>query len=704
MTNSIGVISYATSAVFFLILSLVLFTGRWGRTQKTWFAYATMACFLWSATAAYQALYDTTLLVPHFFELLRNLAVLLLFLHILNIGNYASNVKSGTLHFIKHGVYVISSLLFLSIIFQYYLASSSLGMTTANITHAGFLSLSVVGLVLVEQLLRNSRPEALRAIKYLCLGIGGMFAYDLYLYADALLFQRVNSSLWYARGFVNAMIVPILGITVARDPQLSPDIFVSRRIVFHTTAIFGAGIYLLAIGLGGYYVRYYGGEWGMVAQITFFFGALVVLLGLMFSVPLRARLRVLINKHFFHYKYDYREEWLRFIRTLSIKDPGTQFYQRALQALAQIIDSPGGILWMCRDSGSFEMVTHWNMDEPSPPAISADSSLVSFLRQREWVVNLDEYERDAEPSSIPGELKVPEWLRNMASAWLVVPLIHNEKLLGFVVLSRSPSQERYFNWEDCDLLKTAGRQAASHLAQYEASKALAEARQFEAFNRLSAYVVHDLKNLVAQLSLIVSNATKHRHNPRFMEDTIHTVDNTVAKMNNLLAHLRGGISRREHVAMTGLDDLLKEVVHAQAVNKPAPQLHSMASGVNIKADKERLSAVIGHIIQNAQDATPDDGSINVRAMKNGKYVIVEVEDTGCGMDNLFIKERLFRPFDTTKGSSGMGIGVYEAREYLHALGGDIQVESQPQKGTMFRIRIPFCEHDNVELRYKSGTL
>jgi putative PEP-CTERM system histidine kinase len=586
---------------------------------------------------------------------------------------------------------------------------SALASIAGNDVLAGHLLMAIGGLVIVEQLYRTTPREQRRSIKYLCLAIGGMFAYDFYLYSDALLFERVSAVLWNARGFIHAMVVPVIAIALSRNLQWSLkkdaiDVFVSPRAAFHTTALLGAGIYLLAMGAGGYYVRVQGGTWGLVAQAIFLFGAALVLAILLFSGQLRASLRVLISKHFFHYKYDYREEWLRFIRTLSSGEPETQLRERAIKAIAQIMECPGGILWLRRDTGHFELTARWGMDEPAPGVEPADGTLVRFLEQKEWVINLDEHKPEFElHRSLIGP-RLPQWLTGMPRAWLVVPLILHEQLTGFVVLARSPLMpvQHHFNWEDCDLLKTAGRQAASHLAQLEASRALTEARQFEAFNHLSAFVVHDLKNLVAQLSLVVSNAAKHRANPQFMEDTIMTVDNSVARMNRLLGQLRNEGGRNEQVANIDVGKILNETVNAMKENRPIVTLDCQKNAVIVRANRDRFSSVIGHIIQNARDATPPDGHIMVRLRENGNNAVVEIEDTGCGMDDNFIRERLFRPFETTKGKSGMGIGAYETREFIRALGGEVAVFSRVGHGTIFRLHIPRYIPGLGDIHYKTS--
>ncbi len=203
--------------------------------------------------------------------------------------------------------------------------------------------------------------------------------------------------------------------------------------------------------------------------------------------------------------------------------------------------------------------------------------------------------------------------------------------------------------------------------------------------------MHDLKNLIAQLSLVVTNAARHKGNPRFMEDAITTVDNSVQKMNRLLEHLRSDSMQEQQVDSVDLCNMLGEVVETMSNNKPVPSLDCQARGIFLNVNQDRCSAIIGHLIRNAQDATPDDGQVIVRLFRRADRAIIEVQDNGSGMDEAFIKNRLFRPFDSTKGKQGMGIGVYEARDYIHRIGGDLEVISRVGEGSTFRVRIPISE-------------
>ncbi|HNC69269.1 MAG TPA: PEP-CTERM system histidine kinase PrsK, partial [Pseudomonadales bacterium] len=312
-------------------------------------------------------------------------------------------------------------------------------------------------------------------------------------------------------------------------------------------------------------------------------------------------------------------------------------------------------------------------------------SLAAFLERSGWVVDLDEYARS------PGlyeDLVLPAWCRHLAGAWLLVPLLFRARAIGCVLLVRSDLHGA-INWEDRDLLKTAGLQAAGQLAQYQADRSLVQAQQFEAFNRLSAYVVHDLKNILAQQSLIVSNAGRHKHKPEFVDDVIDTVRNSVARMTRLMEQMRSG-AREAAARQVNLHATLLVVVERCARREPVPVLAHSDPLLFVQADRERLATVFAHLVQNAQEATERTGKVTLGLHHDGDWAVIEIEDSGCGMDAEFIRERLFKPFDSTKGLTGMGIGAYESREFVRALGGEIHVRSQPGAGSTFRLLLP-CE-------------
>ena len=689
----IEIISFGISTVLFLILGLVMLTGKRDNLPKNMLAVASLSSAVWSGTVTYQAAFGGLLSFTLLLELLRSLAWFFFLLVMLRTAyNSTDQVnKNFKITFSGLTVFIIG----LMMLAMYRISGGSLfEFVAGNDVLIGHLLISIGGIVIVEQLYRNTSEEHRWALKYLWIAIGAMFAYDFYLYSDAFLFQRIDNELWNARGFIHAMVVPLIGVAIKREMQWSLgeesiDIFLSRRIVFHTTTLLASGLYLIFIGFGGFYVREMGGDWGVVAQATFLFASILGLVVLLFSSRIRARLKVMIDKHFFHYKYDYREEWLRIIRTLSLQDGDKSLHVRAIRSLAQIIDSPGGLLVMERDNGYFEADERWNYPRTNVRELS-NSTLTRFLSEHQFVISLDEYNEDPDMYTRLGPLDIPEWLTSNKDAWLIVPLMLQDHLMGYVVLLRSPAHERYFNWEDSDLLKTAGRQAASHLSQYESAQALVSAKRFEEVNRLSAFIVHDIKNMIGQLSMVVSNAAKHKSNPMFIDDAIITVENSVNKMNKLLVRLRGE-GELESDASFSLCELLEERIRncTSAGVLPIPVLNCRNEEILIKADRDRMSANIAHIIQNAQDATDDSGSITVRLRKSGNEAIVEIADTGEGMDEKFIHDKLFIPFESTKGT--MGIGVFQVREYIHKLGGQLDVESELGVGSIFRLHIPIIQ-------------
>ncbi len=680
-TMNTGVWSYASAALVFALLAVALLFV-WRNRLHAWpLLLAAAASAAWAALVAYQIQAQAP--VPAALaslELLRDWAWLFFLAQMLRMAD----ARNRALNVLGQLVHALPVLLLLLVVVISLLPDMLPSWLSFDVRVLGHVLIALLGLVLIEQVLRNTHRQEQWGIKFFCLAIGGVFAYDFYLFSDALLFRQIDPVVWYSRGFVNAAVVPLLAWALVRTPPSKTNVLFSRDLVFYSTGLMIAGGYLVVVALAGYILGRIGGDWGGVLRHVFVFVALLALLLLIFSGQMRSRLRVFIDKHLLDYRYDYREEWLGLIRELSLQDSPLPLEARALRALAEMVDSPAGMLWIKHGDRDFKPVQTFSMGESAGLSEPADGSLASFLETWQWVINLEE--RDIDPELYQG-LELPHWLRNLDTAWLVVPLMLQNRLYGFAVLGR-PRAAREFNWEDIDLLKTAGRQIAIHLAQQQAAMALAESRQFEAFNRFSAYVVHDLKNLVSQLALVVQNAQKHRHNPEFMDDAIGTVDNAVARMNRLLAQLRSGKVAVQAQKPVDLGHILRTVCEEKRNGRPSPQLRLQAENASVAADADRLVAVIGHVVQNAQDATPDDGKVEVRLSQQGTLFCVEVEDTGCGMDADFVKDRLFKPFDTTKGLTGMGIGAHEVKAFAEELGGYVAVDSAPGNGTVFRIYLP----------------
>ncbi|HEX7114280.1 MAG TPA: XrtA/PEP-CTERM system histidine kinase PrsK [Steroidobacter sp.] len=676
-----GILSYAAAALGFLLLTILLGTSWRGRGPGVHLIVASAVTAAWAGVLATESYFGgMPFLLLYLLEIARDVAWLFALIAVAGVAAPRLLVKSA-----RALAYI---LLLAPLPFFLLVGRNFLDIEPALLLSRAGLALSLVALILLEQIYRNSPLASRRTLKYFTIGVGILFAYDLFLYSQTELLRGVSIDAWNARGILNAMAVPMIAIAARRNPDWALDIFVSRQVVFYSTTFIAVGVYLVVMAIGGYYVRQIGGSWGDLGQIIFFAGAVVVLATLLASSTLRRYARVFISKHFYRNKYDYRVEWLRFIATLSSKEEG-DVRCTAVRAIAQVFSSPGGVL-LLRDDSNGQYVPHagWPMRVEAVPGVASvpgDDDLPRFLERTGWVVDTKEYR--ASPD-VYGNIELPRWLRESEKLRIVCPLLHLDQLIGFIVLYDPPPPFEP-TYEDRDLLKTLGRHVATQLAQHDADRKLAESRQFEAYNRLTAFMMHDLKNSIAQLKLIVANAERHKRNPEFIDDAIGTIANTAERMTRLIEQLRGSASQ-DRLVPVDIAAIASEAVSRCSQRQPCPVLE--ASGqIHVRADPDRLTSIVEHVIRNAQDATPEEGSIRVSVTAAGGQAQVIVEDTGSGMAPEFLRDRLFRPFDSTKGAKGMGIGAYQVREYVRQLGGNVEVQSSPGQGTRFAINLPLAQ-------------
>jgi putative PEP-CTERM system histidine kinase len=697
--SSLGLYSYSIAALAFLLLTVLLATGWSGRSQGI---RLVVACGITAAWAAIMAAAAEMGEVPAYAIALAECVRDGAWIFVLT-GLAASAGVAATLSRVLNVGWVGAAI--------YSLVAPSLSRAGLSVVLPGValvatgFALALGGLVLLEQVYRNARSDGRYALKFLALALGTLWVYDVYLYSQAQLVGGIAAETWNARGFVVALTVPLIAIAARRNPQWSLDIFVSRQVVFYTTTLLAIGAYLLLMAFGGYAIRLYGGTWGRAMQLVFFALAGIVLLALLASGGVRRRLRVFLSKHFYRNKYDYRVEWLRFIETLSVTEEGANTQETAVRAIAEIFGSPGGVLYLRRDADErFDAQAAWPRDRVDlaryPPITMADD-LPTFMSRRQWVVDLREH---ASGPDLYDNMVLPAPFDAPGPHRMILPLLHGPALLGFMALEAPPPPFNP-NYEDRDLLRTVGRHVATHLAQHAADRRLAENQQFAAYHQLTAFVMHDLKNLAAQLMLIVSNAGKHKRNPEFVDDAISTIANSTERMQRLIEQLqRREVQSRKR--LVSLSDIARGAAGRCQMRRPGPSCGAMDDDVRIEADPERLTMIVEHVIRNAQEATDDDGSVVVTVTVDGgpgsedavplgdtsrlrvPAAALTVIDTGSGMTHDFIRERLFRPFDSTKGSKGMGIGAYQVREYVRSLGGRVEVESEPGRGTRFTIRLP----------------
>ncbi len=544
------------------------------------------------------------------------------------------------------------------------------------------LMLAILGLVLVEQVYFNASEDARWLAKPSCLALVAMYGYDLYVYADASLLGGADPQLLSLRPAVHALGLPLLLLGMMRGVALLANVQVSRSAAFHSAALLLVGAYLMLVALLGYWVRFTGGEWGPALQVLILVAAILLMAALLMSGAARARLRVWISKHFFRYRYDYRQEWLRFTAALTAQSSPEHTGLAVIKSLAGLVESPGGGLWLLDAAGQqFQLVAHWNFDRKQHRE-PANSSFLAELQASAWIVDLQAARLG---QGVDAEANPPEWLRADPSACLLIPLQAGGVQIGFVVLV-TPRTPIALDWEVRDLLKTAASQAGGYLAMLRASEQLLEARKFDAFNRMSAFVVHDLKNIVTQLSLMLKNAQRHGDNPEFRQDMLETVENSLEKMRQLMLQLREGerpTGIASGVALGPIAWRLRDV----AAQRGRELRVELVGEVATRGHEDRVERVIGHAVQNAFDASPEGLPVRLRIEAEGSSARVQVIDEGCGMSAEFVRERLFKPFQTTK-PHGMGIGAFESIQYVHELGGKMDVNSHPGAGTCVTFLLP----------------
>jgi len=678
--STFGLISYATAALGFVLLLAMLATSWQGRAAGRRLIVAVAATAVWAAMLAWQAGHpDLPLLLVYTVEILRDAAWIAVVLG-LGRGLIARPLAIGA-----RAMWIL--LLTVAWALAALREAGQLRIGPDELFVPSGIAMALAVLVLLEQVYRNAAPGDRVALRFLVIGLGGVFAYDLFLYSQAALFDGISEDAWYARGLVTALMVPMIAIAARRNPQWSLDVFVSRQAVMFTTSVIAVGAYLLLMALGGYFLQAFGGRWGAVANLVFFVGAALVLAVVVMTGFAQRRLRVFVSKHFFRNKYDYRVEWLRFVETLS-ESGNADVRRTSVQAIAQIFDCPGGVLYLRDAAGRwYAPAAAWPMgleDLPEFQPIEADHAMARQMRERQWILDLRELGRERRATR---KFEAPAWLGERGPVRLIAPLLDGNELRGFVMLYQPPPPFEP-TYEDRDLLRTVGRHVATLIAQQEADLKLAEARQFETYHRLTAFLMHDLKNAVAQLQLVMGNAARHRDNPEFVADMVTTVGNAAERMKRLIEQLRDSA----HASTASAVDLVgvaQAAVGRCADRAPAPELAELpGERIRVHADAGRLASALEHLIRNAQDASRPTDRIRLSVAAADGQARIVVADRGAGMTADFIRERLFRPFDSTKGAKGMGIGAYQVREYVQGIGGSVHVASQPGQGTQFEIRLP----------------
>lgn len=550
------------------------------------------------------------------------------------------------------------------------------------------LTIAAGSLILVHNLYGQAAHESRWGIRLPMIALAGMWAYDLHLYTVGWLTRGPVDDLYAMRGAILSLLVPLFALASRRNAGWRMQL--SRAATFQSLSLIAILAYLILMMTASRALEVVGGNWVRIGQVGLVFAITVAAVILLPSGRMRAWSRVIVAKHFFEHRYDYREEWLRFTRTVGGDAP---LGERIIKAIADIAESPSGLL-LVPEGGRLSVAARWNWRDDLPEASADDSELIAFLETRGHVIDFGTL-RSGLLKTAEAEVRVPAPLATLESLWAGVPLIHGDRLVGLVLLEH-PLVRRPLDWEDFDLFRTVGIQAASYLAEARTQDALADSRRFDEFNRRFAFIIHDIKNLVSQLSLVIRNAERHADKPEFREDMIATLHSSVKKMNDLLARLHRGAGNVEAEPVRAIPLGQAVAAVAQVKRRVHPVEVEGDQHLPAVADPARLEQALAHLVQNAIDASPGGSAVRIRCGRRGGEAAIEIIDRGEGMSADFIRTRLFQPFASTK-ESGFGVGAFEARSLVAAMGGRIEVDSREGEGSRFTILLPLGETSNFEI-------
>ncbi len=652
--------------------------GERGRPDRFGLMTASLASAVWCALgAALGGDHGATVIAA----MVRNLALLATI-----FGLFAADGRSNSLKPVRPVIVALVLVQLLQPVVLLVGSSAPSGVAAFEARVLIEMLVAIGALMLLHNLYAGAASALRPVLRWTGMALTGIFAYDLNLHTLAYLGGSMPRGLSDVRGlFAGAMAVLFaLGMNAAGPRvQFSP----SRTVTFRTLSLLLIGGYLAGMALVTKSLALIGGDVARASQAVFVVAAVIVAALALPSPRLRGWLRVTATKHLFQHRYDYRQEWLRFTRTIGHGTAGgASLEERVVKALADITESPAGLLLMPNEQAQLELTARWNWPTIAVPAVAGQLELSRLLEQHNLILALDEARAGTDHHGEAGS--VPAWLMEAEDAWALVPLIHFDRLVGVIVLAR-PRNPRQLDWEDFDLLRVAGQQLASYLAEQAGQQALMDASRFDEFNRRMAFVMHDIKNLVSQLSLLAANAEKHADNPAFRADMLVTLRNSADKLSALLARLgRYGSGQVAALGEIELVELARTIAARFAGVHPV--LLSRETPVRVMGNREALEQALIHLVQNAVDASDRGAPVFLDVASEGLSGTIEVVDSGKGMSPEFVRTGLYKPFVSSK-AGGFGIGAFEARELVKAMAGRITVESREGLGTRFAVALPLAE-------------
>jgi putative PEP-CTERM system histidine kinase len=580
------------------------------------------------------------------------------------------------------GAVAVASAVFLVLLAGGRFLSQDLVLQSAGFGFSIFLLLSLtVVCANIEHTIRSADRSHRWRMKYFVLGLLSIMALAIYDLSQVILFSSAEQ--WFAPLFSSGMLIGCGLITFAlvRHRLFEVDIFLSRYVVYNSLTVVLVGVYLLGVGLAAQAVKSFGGDssayWGGLVIVT----SLIALAAVLLSYDVRRRIKVFVNRHFFKYKYDYRKEWLDLTERLSSK-PTVEAIAPALAAM--LFET----LWI-RD-------THlWVADEqergltPAQPRANVvapawEPAALAELKARDYPVLVAALRDPGRPAPLPG---IPIGELRTLGVHIVVPLVVQDRLVGLLGLA-GPHASSPLNEEDFDLLKTIGKQAAASLLNAQLLRRLVASKELESFHALSTFLLHDLKNFVSMLSLLVDNMGRNFDNPAFRQDALNNLSQTVAKMKRLMERLRA-LTQQPQFSPEPIDlsGLCRSVLDEMRPSLNAKVIDDRREVPSAHGDPAQIRQVLINLILNAEEAVDGRGEIRVSTRAEIGGVVCAVSDNGQGIPPEFLRTQLFKPFATTK-SGGFGVGLYQCKTIIEAHGGRMFADSRVGEGTTLSFFLP----------------
>jgi putative PEP-CTERM system histidine kinase len=554
-----------------------------------------------------------------------------------------------------------------------------------NIT---FLTAFVWILMNLEQTFRSAVGTMRWRIKFVVLGLAVIFGARIYVRSQALLFSA--DKIRWSGVDSSALLIGclFLALAYARTGFGEIDLYPSRAVLQSSLTILIVGGYLFVVGILANIVRRIGGG------ESFELAAFVLLLGtaglgvLLLSDRLRQRIHRFVVLHFKRAQHDSVRVWTEFSRRLANVRNETDLSTVSGRLVSEIFEVLSVTVWL-RDEQKGEFVAGASTSPQTSEATAAgqpattSGAVGTGLQER-----MSPFDLEGIDKPWAGELRGlnPTMFPNGGNRWCV-PLRAGEEIWGALVLADRVNGMVY-SAEELQLLQCIADQMTSALLNLRLANEVARSRELEAFRTMSAFFVHDLKNTAASLNLMLKNLPVHFDDPEFRQDALRGIGNTARRIDEMIGRL---IAIRQQPAFRPVDADLNQLV-SEALERldqmPEVELTKELQPLpGILADSEQIRSVVTNLVLNARDALGPDGRIRLRTEHLGGRVVLSVSDNGCGMSPAFLKDSLFRPFQSTK-KKGLGIGMYQSRMIVEAHGGSILVESEMGQGSTFRVSLP----------------